>query len=87
MNHFAFPRFWHNYRQLPIEVRELADKNYQLLRANPRHPSLRLKKVGNAGQFWSVRIGRNYRALGLDQPDGVAWFWIGPHDEYSTLLG
>jgi hypothetical protein len=32
MNHFATPDFWHCYRNLPEEVRELADKNFALLR-------------------------------------------------------
>jgi len=31
---------------LPLEIRELADKNLQLLKANHAHPSLQLKKVG-----------------------------------------
>ncbi len=31
MNHFALPRFWFHYRQLPQEVQELADKNFALL--------------------------------------------------------
>jgi hypothetical protein len=46
MNHFATPDFWHCYRHLPKEVRDLADKNFVLLRQDPHHPSLRLKKVG-----------------------------------------
>jgi hypothetical protein len=36
--------------------------------------------------LWSVRVGRRYRALGLDKSEGVIWFWIGPHDEYERLL-
>jgi hypothetical protein len=86
MNHFALPRFWSHYRALPKEVQELADKNYDLLRVNLHHPSLHLKKVGRRKQLWSVRVGEHYRALGLDRPDGIAWFWIGTHAEYDTLL-
>lgn len=33
MSHFTTPDFWKNYNALPEEVRELADKNYSLLRA------------------------------------------------------
>ena len=54
LNHFATPGFWFHYRQLPDEVRNLADQCFQRLRADPRHPSLRLKKVG---AFWSARVG------------------------------
>jgi hypothetical protein len=42
MNHFATPDFWQAYRQLPAEVRELADKNFALLSQDPITPSVRL---------------------------------------------
>ena len=84
MKQFASPDFWFHYRLLPEAIRDLADKNFALLKENPRHPSLRLKKVG---EFWSVRIGLGYRALGKDLPDGVVWMWIGSHADYDSLVG
>jgi len=54
MRHFASRAFWEAYNRLPEQVRALADKNYALVKDDPRHPSLHLKKVG---QFWSVRVG------------------------------
>ncbi|MBM3333439.1 hypothetical protein FJY63_02145 [Candidatus Sumerlaeota bacterium] len=86
MNHIALPRFWRHYRQLRKEVRELADKNFARLKADPLHPSLQLKKVGKTKQLWSVRIGAHYRALGREKPEGIVWFWIGTHAEYNKLL-
>lgn len=86
MNHLALPRFWRHYRQLPEDVRELADKNFDLLKSDPRHPSLRLKRVGKTKQLWSVRVGMHYRALGVEKPNGIVWFWVGPHAEYDKLL-
>jgi hypothetical protein len=83
LNHFATPEFWYHYRQLPDEIRTLADKNFELLRANSRHPSLHLKKIGN---FWTVRIGLRYRALAKEREEGLVWFWIGPHDRYDQLI-
>jgi hypothetical protein len=44
LKHFAAPSFWNCYQTLPKSVRELADKNYELLKSNPSHPSLHLKK-------------------------------------------
>ena len=82
MRHFASPEFWSRYRQLPEGVRKLADKNFALLKANPRHSSIRLKKVGT---LWSARVGLHYRALGEDHPDGILWYWIGPHGTYDHL--
>jgi hypothetical protein len=69
LNHYASPRFWALYEALPSDIRDLADKNYQLLKSDPRHPSL--KRIG---KFWSVRIGLQYRALGMPVDDGVYWF-------------
>jgi hypothetical protein len=56
---------------LPAEVQALADKNYRLLRTDPRHPSLHFERVG---RLWSVRVGAHYRALGADVEGGVLWF-------------
>ena len=86
MNHFTLPSFWRLYRQLPQEIQGLADKNYELLKADPRHPSLHLKKVGRSNRLWSVRVGIDYRALGLDKPEGIVWFWIGTHAKYEKML-
>ena len=83
MNHFATAEFWFYYRQLPDHIRNLADKNFDLLRNNPQHPSLRLKKVGI---FWSARVGLNYRALAKERQEGLVWFWIGSHDSYEQLI-
>ncbi|HEY6334037.1 MAG TPA: hypothetical protein VI756_32275 [Blastocatellia bacterium] len=84
MKHRALPDFWFHYRQLPLEVQELADKNFELLKTNPRHPSLHFKKIGD---LWSARVGLRYRALALDDPpESIVWFWIGRHDQYESLI-
>ena len=84
MRHFASRAFWQAYNGLPEHIRELANKNYELLKENPRHPSLHLKKTG---RFWSVRIGLRHRALAVEVEDGLLWFWIGSHAEYDALIG
>jgi hypothetical protein len=86
MRHYASPSFWTAYEKLPAQVRELADRNYALLKENPRHPSLHFKKVG---RFWSVRVGLRYRALAVEveDEDGFVWFWIGSHADYDALIG
>jgi hypothetical protein len=83
MKHFTSPAFWECYAQLPNPIQESADRNYEILKENPHHPSLHLKKIG---QFWSVRISLKYRALGVEIEDGVLWFWIGTHAEYDDLI-
>ena len=83
MKHVATASFWRAYEGLPRDVRQLADKSYALLKANPRHPSLQFKKIE---ELWSVRVSAGYRALALEHEDGFAWIWIGRHDEYERLL-
>ena len=83
MRHAATARFWRLYDELPAAVQRLADKSFELLKANPRHPALRFKKIG---QLWSVRVGAHYRALATEQDDAHVWFWIGSHDDYDRLL-
>jgi hypothetical protein len=82
MRHYASPAFWGAYAKLPRHVREVADKNFQVLKADPKHPSLQLKKVG---RYWSARVGLRYRALAVDVDDGLLWFWIGSHADYDAL--
>ena len=84
MRHYASSRFWALYDALPRGVRDVADKNYELLRTNPHHPSLHFKRIG---ELWSVRAGLHYRALGIDVEDGIMWVWIGAHGEYDRLIG
>ena len=86
MNLLTLPRFWDRYHRLPADVRALADKNYELLKADPRHPSLYFKKIGGSKTLWSVRGGDHYRALGSEKPEGIVWFWIGTHAEYDAML-
>ena len=86
MKHMTLPRFWTYYSRLPKIIQELADKNFALLKENPYHPSLHLKKVGRSEQLWSVRVGLQYRALGREKDDGILWFWIGSHAEYDKLI-
>lgn len=82
MRHFASPAFWVEHAKLPESVRERADRNFNLLKDDYRHPSLHLKKVGH---LWSVRIGLSHRALAKPVDEGLIWFWIGSHADYDKL--
>lgn len=84
MNHFATSGFWYHYGRLRPEVRRLADKNFALLQQNSLHSSLRFKKV--RANTWSVHIGLHYRAMAVERPNGMYWFWIGHHGEYGVIL-
>ena len=81
--HKATSRFWNLLEELPQNVKHVAEENIELLKHDPSHPSLHFKKVG---QYWSARIGSDYRALAYKQNADYIWVWIGSHDEYLIML-
>jgi hypothetical protein len=83
MNSRTTHRFRQVFRTLPPDVRDRAKRAYRLWLANPDLPGLRFKRVGD---MVSIRIGRDYRALGILQGDTVYWYWIGRHDEYDRII-
>jgi hypothetical protein len=85
MQHVASRTFWSLYDALPESVRDQADRNFALLKENPRHPSLRFKKIEGT-DVWSARVGSQYRALAREVGDEMRWHWIGTHNDYNRKL-
>ena len=83
MKHSASKQFWQLLDALPLPVQDLVRKNFDLLKDDPKHPSLHFKKLG---RMYSVRIGLRYRALAVESQDGMLWFWIVSHADYDKLL-
>lgn len=77
-----FLSVWERYGGLPDDVRELAGKNFELLKVNPGHPSLQFK----VGGFWSARVGLAHRALAVEDGADFVWVWIGNHNDYDKIL-
>jgi hypothetical protein len=84
MRHFKDPAFQPLYDALPARVRRRADKNFALLKRDPKHPSLHFKRIRD--DLWSVRVGLSYRALAIEGDDGFQWFWIGSHADYEATI-
>ena len=61
MKHRASTKFWQFRAQLPEEIQRLADENFELLKTNPRHPSLHFKKVAATGRRASESIIARWR--------------------------
>ena len=72
------PEFWKAYAALSLEMKQQAQKAYQLWKENPSHPSLHFKKVGK--NLWSARITDGYRALALKKGDDYLLLldWLSP---------
>jgi hypothetical protein len=83
VTHRASGRFWDAYYKLTPELQAQADKQFELLKHDPRHPSLQFKKVG---KIWSARVNQAVRALAAENGDDFVWFWIGDHREYERLI-
>ena len=83
--HKTTPRFWDCYQRLPPVIQKLADKQFERLKEDPTHPSLRLEKL-EGYDYWSVRVTRGYRAIASKDEEGFVWFLIGKHDAvYGSL--
>jgi len=80
------PQFWQYYASLPVEIQRLANKTYALWSTDPGHGSLHFKQLQAHEALWSVRVGRQYRALARRQGDLVVWVWIGHHSDYDQLI-
>lgn len=82
----ASARFWKQFYELPLPVRELAYKNYSLWLKNPRHPSVQFKPFH--GRLYSARVGEHYRVVGyFSGANEFTWVWIGSHEDYNKFRG
>jgi hypothetical protein len=63
MKSFATADFWEAHAELSPDMKEQAQRAYQLWREN----SLHFKKVGK--NLWSVHVTSGYRALALEKGD------------------
>jgi hypothetical protein len=73
--HRTTKRFWNCFGELPAAIQDLARKNFELLKGDPRHPSLHFKRVGN---FWTARVGSDFRALAMVDGEDFIWFGLAP---------
>ena len=80
--HRTTERFWKCFDRLPTPLQSTAKNNFELLKTDPSHPSLHVKKVGT---FWSARVGISHRALAVEDGNDFIWVWIGTHDEYERI--
>jgi mRNA-degrading endonuclease RelE of RelBE toxin-antitoxin system len=71
--------FLKDYRGLPAEIQTRVDKQLARLLENPRHPSLRLKKLKGT-QIFEVRITRGYRLTLSLEEDVLVLRRVGGHD-------
>lgn len=79
-------RFRKALEALPEAVQRKAHDAYAKWRDDPSYPSLRYKKIHDTLPIFSVRIDRDWRALGILEGGEMIWFWIGSHADYDKLV-
>jgi hypothetical protein len=78
--------FWKCYNAVPEDIKKEARKAYKNFKNNPYHPGLHFKRIHSTRPIFSVRITKDYRALGIEQDKQIIWFWIGSHGDYDSLI-
>ena len=86
MTSYATDKFWRLYALLPLEIRKQAKTSYLQFWDDPYYTGLQCKQVRPSKPIYSVRIGIDYRAVGILDYGQVTWFWIGSHAQYDKLL-
>ncbi len=86
MNSRTTRRFRNAFTRLPNEVQEQARRTFAVWKTDPHHSSLRFKQIHSSQPIFSVRVSRDWRALGLKQGETVVWFWIGSHSDYHEMI-
>lgn len=73
-------RFKKDFKRLPDEARERVGKTLDRFVSNPRHPSLRVKKMEGAPEIWELRVSDNYRITFQFVQEGMLLRRVGTHD-------
>lgn len=71
--------FKRDYNGLPARTRQALDKALKFFIVNPRHPSLRAKKLPGTS-IWYARASREYRFTFQYRDDSVILRRTGTHD-------
>lgn len=78
------PRFRRDFAALPSQIKERARSRLAVFCENPRHPSLRTKKMQGWQEVWEGRVTRDYRFTFSRADDTYTLRRIGTHDILRT---
>lgn len=85
--------FRYLYGELPVRIRALGLKTYELFLQNPQHPSLGLHALKNNSRgshtddSFAVSITMRYRAIFFADGNVNVWYWVGTHADYDRFTG
>ncbi len=73
-------RFARDYERLPTSLQRRVDKALTFLLENPRHPSLRIKKIKGQENRWEGRVTLQHRFIFRIEGDTYLLLRVGTHD-------
>lgn len=71
LNSYCDEEFWKLFAGLPSHVQKQANNAYAHFKRDILHPSLHFKCINKKKQLYSVRIGKDYRAVGRKNNDTI----------------
>jgi addiction module RelE/StbE family toxin len=72
--------FKRDYQNLPEDIQKQIDKQIERLLKNPKHPSLRSKKMEGRQEIWEARITEGYRMTFQINRDTYLLRRVGTHN-------
>ncbi|MBS3976838.1 MAG: hypothetical protein KGZ75_08980 [Syntrophomonadaceae bacterium] len=81
MNIYYSELFAEKVKQLPVELKRILKKNLELMLVNPRHPSLRAKKIQGQDNIFEASVTMDIRITWQYAEDGILLRNIGEHDK------
>lgn len=76
--------FKRDYHGLPENIQKQIDEQIMRLLDNPKHPSLRMKKMEGRQTIWEVRITGGYRMTFQISGDTYLLRRVGTHDKLKN---
>lgn len=73
--------FDEDYRNLNEDIKKRANKQINFLFENPRHPSLKTKKIKGEKDIWEARVTKSYRFTFQIIRDTCLLRRIGKHED------
>jgi len=86
MNSYLTEDFLSHFGKLPQNVKEKGPQELPALAAKSQPSKFAIQARASYRANLFLRVGIDWRALGLREENDIYWFWIGSHAEYDKLL-
>ena len=77
-------RFDKSFVKLPEDIQEATYEKLELFHKDPKHPSLRVKRMRGTNAIWEMSVTMNYRITFAEADTAIILRKIGTHDILSN---